>query len=129
MTNICLGAGCDIPLHKEGSFWGRTYSGDRNVQEAGLLRVKFPFGIKIKENINARSFITYHGNIPGPKTKKNVSFAVVKNIAIYSCVDLSFCWFIFNTGTFSLSQNMLLIVKESFQAQALIVFDNQKHVL
>ena len=33
-----------------------------------------------------------------------------------SCVDLSFCWFIFNTGTFSLSQNILLIVKDKLSS-------------
>ena len=49
-------------------------------------------------------------------------------IATFSCVDLSFCWLIFNTGTFSLSQNMLLIVKDKFSS-SLISFirseDNQ----
>ena len=37
------------------------------------------------------------------------------NIEI-DCVDLSFCWFIFDTGTFSLSQNMLLIVKDKLSS-------------
>ena len=33
----------------------------------------------------------------------------------FSCVDLSFCWFTFDTGTFSLLQNMLLIVKDKMK--------------
>ena len=33
------------------------------------------------------------------------------DIKKHSCVDLSFCWLIFNTGIFSLSQNMLFIVR------------------
>ena len=35
---------------------------------------------------------------------------------IGSCVDLSFCWFTFDTGTFSLLQNMLLIVKDKLSS-------------
>ena len=35
---------------------------------------------------------------------------------MYSCVDLSFCWFTFDTGTLSLLQNMLLIVKDKLSS-------------
>ena len=34
----------------------------------------------------------------------------------YSCVDLSFCWLRFDTGTSSLLQNMLLIIKDKLSS-------------